>query len=113
MSARPLNEAALETAVEAVRSRNMFTLDGAVAEGVRAYLSALTAAGYRLIGPAKFDIGERVTKIKGSSWTGKVVGFYSTSLTPMGYAVESENEPGSAQIYPEAALRSLQGGEDA
>ena len=51
-----------------------------------------------------FNMGDRVTKTKGSSWTGRVVGFYSTSLTPIGYAVESENEPGSVQIYPEAAL---------
>lgn len=49
--------------------------------------------------------GTRVEKIKGSAWTGKVVGFYSTDLTPEGYAVESENEPGSVQIYPRAALR--------
>ena len=52
----------------------------------------------------KFNLGDRVTKTKGSSWTGLVVGFYSTSLTPIGYAVESENEPGSVQIYPESAL---------
>lgn len=52
----------------------------------------------------KFKLGDRVTKTKGSSWTGHVVGFYSTNLTPIGYAVESENEPGSVQIYPEAAL---------
>ncbi len=38
-------------------------------------------------------------------WTGLVVGFYSTSLTPIGYAIESENEPGSVQIYPESALK--------
>lgn len=53
----------------------------------------------------KFAIGDRVTKTKGSSWTGRVVGFYSTALTPIGYAVESETETGSVQIYPEAALR--------
>lgn len=52
-----------------------------------------------------FQLGDRVTKTKGSSWTGRVVGFYSTSLTPEGYAVESENEPGSVQIYPVSALR--------
>jgi hypothetical protein len=52
----------------------------------------------------QFRIGDRVSKTKGSSWTGRVVGFYSTSLTPEGYAVESENEPGSVQIYPVAAL---------
>lgn len=54
----------------------------------------------------KFNLGDRVTKTKGSSWTGLVVGFYSTSLTPIGYAVESENEPGSVQIYPESALEA-------
>ena len=54
----------------------------------------------------KFQLEERVTKTKGSSWTGRVVGFYSTKLTPVGYCVESENEPGSVQIYPEAALQA-------
>lgn len=56
----------------------------------------------------KWTLGTRVTKIKGSNWTGKVVGFYSTDLTPEGYAVESETERGSVQIYPRAALRSLE-----
>ena len=55
----------------------------------------------------KFSLGQRVRKIKGSSWQGRVVGFYSTELTPMGYAVESEREPGSVQIYPEAALEAV------
>lgn len=54
-----------------------------------------------------FTLGDRVTKTRGSSWTGHVVGFYTTNLTPRGYAVESENEPGSVQIYPESALRRL------
>lgn len=54
----------------------------------------------------KFTLGERVTKLTGSQWTGRVVGFYSTWLTAKGYAVESETERGSVQIYPEAALRS-------
>ncbi|MBK0020809.1 hypothetical protein IAE29_03845 [Ochrobactrum sp. S46] len=55
----------------------------------------------------KFKLGDRLTKNKGSSWTGLVVGFYSTELTPVGYAVESETEKGSVQIYPEAALHPL------
>lgn len=57
-------------------------------------------------GKFRFPLKSRVTKTKGSSWTGRVVGFYSTTLTPIGYAVESENEPGSVQIYPEAALEA-------
>lgn len=54
---------------------------------------------------AAWGLGEVVTKTKGSQWTGRVVGYYSTSLTPNGYAVESLTEKGSVQIYPEAALK--------
>lgn len=53
-----------------------------------------------------FYLGQRVTKTKGSSWTGRVVGVYMTGLTKEGYCVESENEPGSVQIYPVAALKA-------
>lgn len=53
---------------------------------------------------AKFACGHLVRKIKGGEWHGVVVGFYSTPLTPIGYAVESIFEQGSVQIYPEAAL---------
>ena len=49
-------------------------------------------------------IGTRVRKVSGSSWQGKIVGYYSTDLTPNGYCIESEREPGSVQIYPEKAL---------
>jgi hypothetical protein len=52
----------------------------------------------------RHKIGDRVHKKSGSSWHGRVVGFYSTTLTPIGYCVESERETGSVQIYPEAAL---------
>lgn len=52
----------------------------------------------------KYQIHQRVRKTKGSSWQGRIVGFYASSLTTVGYAVESEREPGSVQIYPEAAL---------
>ena len=52
-----------------------------------------------------FKRGDRVEKISGSRWKGRVVGEYSTALTPEGYAVESETETGSVQIYPKKALR--------
>lgn len=52
----------------------------------------------------RFVLGDRVRKTKGSSWQGRIVGFYKTSLTPDGYCVESEREPGSVQIYPRSAL---------
>ena len=57
-----------------------------------------------------FPLGTHVEKIKGSEWEGKVVGFYSTSLTPRGYAVESSVHAGSVQIYPESALRKKENG---
>jgi dihydrofolate reductase (trimethoprim resistance protein) len=45
-----------------------------------------------------------VRKKSGGEWHGTVVGFYATSLTPIGYCVESAYEKGSVQIYPEKAL---------
>lgn len=55
----------------------------------------------------KFNMGDRVRKTKGSEWQGRVVGTYSTTLTPEGYAVESEAHPGSVQIYPASALEAV------
>lgn len=52
----------------------------------------------------KFKQGDLVRKTKGSQWHGYIVGTYSTTLTPEGYAVESLTEKGSVQIYPAAAL---------
>jgi hypothetical protein len=54
-----------------------------------------------------FQLGDAVEKTKGSSWHGKVVGWYSTDLTSEGYCVESYREPGSVQIYPAPALRRV------
>lgn len=55
----------------------------------------------------KFAMGDRVRKTRGSEWQGRVVGTYSTTLTPEGYAVESEAHPGSVQIYPASALEMV------
>ena len=51
-----------------------------------------------------FRMGDTVRKVRGSQWHGRVVGQYSTELTPEGYAVESDTERGSVQIYPASAL---------
>ncbi|MEE9648014.1 trimethoprim-resistant dihydrofolate reductase DfrB [Enterobacter soli] len=56
---------------------------------------------------ATFGLGDRVRKKSGADWQGQVVGWYSTKLTPEGYAVESESHPGSVQIYPVAALERV------
>jgi dihydrofolate reductase (trimethoprim resistance protein) len=55
-----------------------------------------------------FKYGDVVKKIKGSCWQGKIVGWYSTNLTPEGYAVESSSETGSVQIYPATALKRIE-----
>lgn len=52
-----------------------------------------------------FKLGDSVCKNQGSTWRGIIVGWYSTSLTREGYAVESHYECGSVQIYPAAALK--------
>jgi dihydrofolate reductase (trimethoprim resistance protein) len=54
-----------------------------------------------------FSMGDRVRKRSGSEWQGLIVGWYSTKLTPEGYAVESEVHRGSVQIYPAAALEKV------
>ena len=56
----------------------------------------------------KFLLGTKVRKIRGSQWHGTIVGTYSTTLTPEGYAVESSTEKGSVQIYPAAALEKCE-----
>jgi hypothetical protein len=56
----------------------------------------------------KFRLGDRVRKTSGSEWQGRIVGTYSTELTPEGYAVESEAHKGSVQIYPAKALEEVE-----
>lgn len=58
---------------------------------------------------AEFKVGDRVQKKGRASWRGKVVGWYRTDLTQLGYAVESAFEPGSVQIYPASALVAWDG----
>lgn len=54
-------------------------------------------------------MGQRVYKPMGSSWHGHIVGFYSTRITPVGFCVESEREPGSVQLYPDTAFEPYNG----
>jgi dihydrofolate reductase (trimethoprim resistance protein) len=75
----------------------------------RKYLRAATSvADQDNIKPVgKFQLGDVVRKKSGSMWEGTVVGTYSTTLTPEGYAVESSTHHGSVQIYPAAALELI------
>ena len=43
--------------------------------------------------PGAFRLGDLVKKVSGSAWEGRIVGTYSTALTPEGYAVESASHP--------------------
>lgn len=76
------------------------------AEDISLNIRALSPSPDHVLVPT-FHMGQRVEKVSGSSWRGKIVGTYSTELTPEGYAVESENEPGSVQIYPAKALCAM------
>ncbi|RSV15810.1 DfrB family trimethoprim-resistant dihydrofolate reductase [Sphingomonas sp. ABOLF] len=58
---------------------------------------------------AAFPNGALVQKKGRASWRGKIVGWYRTDITALGYAVESAFEPGSVQIYPETALLAWDG----
>lgn len=53
---------------------------------------------------SSLSLGDVVRKKSGSEWEGRVVGTYSTALTPEGYCVESSSHSGSVQIYPVGAL---------
>ena len=59
-----------------------------------------------------YRMGDSVCKKGGAYWHGRVVGCYSTNLTPEGYAVESHTEAGSVQIYPVGALIPWDGERD-
>lgn len=56
----------------------------------------------------KYQLGDHVVKKSGADWCGPVVGFYSSSLTERGYAVESSKHHGAVQIYPESALELVE-----
>jgi dihydrofolate reductase (trimethoprim resistance protein) len=56
---------------------------------------------------AVHELGAWVQKKGRASWRGRIVGWYRTNITALGYAVESAYEPGSVQIYPETALLPL------
>jgi dihydrofolate reductase (trimethoprim resistance protein) len=70
-------------------------------------VSTPVAGLFALPSRATFGLGDRVRKKSGAAWQGQVVGWYSTRLTPEGYAIESESHPGSVQIYPVAALERV------
>lgn len=57
----------------------------------------------------RWQLGDKVRKKRGSSWRGTVCGFYTTPHTPQGYCVDSAFEPGSVQVWPEAALEDWDG----
>lgn len=56
---------------------------------------------------AKYPLGTYMRKVSGSHWSGYVVGYYSTELTPQGLAIESDAHAGSVQIYPVKALEAV------
>lgn len=80
-----------------------------------AALAAMQPRGEQQEWPADaaFAFGALVQKKGRASWRGKIVGWYRTDITALGYAVESAFEPGSVQIYPETALLAWDGEQQA
>ena len=78
--------------------------NGSKPEGVNAELLEALRTFESSPKPGAFRLGDLVKKVSGSAWEGRIVGTYSTALTPEGYAVESASHPGSVQIYPAKAL---------
>ena len=83
---------------------------GYAGRGVSAFPTTMPTDGIRAIednpwpADAGFQRGAYVEKKGRAKWRGRIVGWYRTELTALGYAVESHFEPGSVQIYPETAL---------
>lgn len=98
---RASKELTVDTALDALT--NACTSSNSANEH-QAPLRALGAGEHLFPTHSTFAFGQRVEKRSGSQWHGKVVGFYSTGLTPEGYCIESEREQGSVQIYPAKAL---------
>lgn len=73
---------------------------------IRQLLSEAEKRGKEARGGWAFAEGDLVRKKSGSWWEGRVVGTYSTTQTPRGYAVQLDKPFGPVQIYPESALES-------
>lgn len=76
-------------------------------EATRPAIAAMTVQAEPVA--KRWQIGDKVRKKRGSSWRGTVCGFYTTPHTPEGYCVDSAFEPGSVQVWPEAALEDWDG----
>lgn len=53
----------------------------------------------------EFPIGCAVHKPSGPEWTGKVVGYYSSSFTPSGLVIENTSDGARGQVHVEPAKR--------
>jgi len=99
-----------DTTVLALTAFKPYVAQGGTVEEELARAHAFYASQVFATAPAvwiphgSYKLGTPVAKIKGSQWHGRVVGYYSTTLTPIGYCIESSREPGSVQLYPETAL---------
>ena len=80
-----------------------------VGDGRVAPLAVMAQQVMDMLSHFRYPIGAKVRKVRGSQWSGLVVGYYSTLCTPEGYCVESAFEPGSVQVWPAAALADWDG----
>jgi len=58
-------------------------------------------------GPEQFPLGCTVYKPSGPEWSGKVVGYYSSTFTPEGLVIECTGLGARGQVHVEPAKRML------
>lgn len=56
-------------------------------------------------GPQIFPLGTTVRKVSGPEWTGKVVGYYSSTFTTEGLVIENTSPGALGQVHVEPAKR--------
>lgn len=99
-----VREEVIHAAILIMRAKEAVTKDSLIHE-LNGVATCLNDAMLKISGKNfKFKLGDEVRKTKGAEWQGTIVGMYSTTLNPEGYAVESFVHQGSVQIYPASML---------
>ena len=86
---------------------SMINFDDIIDSEINFIKTLLAAQRAKVCKDFTYSLGQKLRKKSGSEWSGTVVGFYSTELTPEGYAIESDKHKGTVQIYPLAALELI------
>lgn len=99
-----LNTEALEAAIDAVREKNMFTLDGAIAQGIREHLQRTSALAHPAVPEGMVpagcaDVGLAVRKVKGYPFPGEIRSVFKTRAGVVRYVVEATGEAYAGMLH--------------